>query len=79
MDREEVFERFKSQAVKVLEVESEQVRLDARFDNDLKADSLDLVELVMALEEEFNIDVPEDELNGVETVQQAFDLVFAKL
>ncbi len=79
MDKEDVFKRFQSRAVEVLEVKCEQVKPDARFDKDLEADSLDLVELVMALEEEFDIDVGEEELDGVETVQQAFDLVLAKL
>ena len=54
-------------------------RLDAKFGDDLDADSLDLVELVMALEEEFDIAVPEEELEGVETVQNAYDLVAGKL
>jgi acyl carrier protein len=52
---------------------------EARFDDDLKADSLDLVELVMALEESFGITVPESELEGVVTVNQAFELVTSKL
>ena len=47
----------------------------AKFGDDLDADSLDLVELVMALEEEFDINVDESELEGIETVQQALDLV----
>ena len=53
--------------------------LEAKFGDDLDADSLDLVELVMALEEEFDITVDEDELEGVETVDQAYDLVAGKL
>jgi acyl carrier protein len=52
---------------------------DAKFGDDLDADSLDLVELVMALEEEFDISVPEEELEGVETVQQAYDIVAGKV
>ncbi len=51
----------------------------AKFGDDLDADSLDLVELVMALEEEFDISVDESELEGIETVQQALDLVQSKL
>ena len=43
------------------------------------ADSLDLVELVMALEEEFDVNVEEEELEGVNTIQAAFDLVTSKL
>ena len=52
---------------------------DAKFGDDLDADSLDLVELVMALEDEFGVAVPEDELEGIETVGQAYELVTSKL
>ena len=79
MDNAEAFEKFKQCAVEVLQVEPSKVTMEARFDQDLEADSLDLVELVMALEESFGISVPETELEGVETVSQAFGLVTAKL
>ena len=79
MDREAAFDTFKKCTVEVLQVEPEQVTPDARFGDDLDADSLDLVELVMALEEAFDINVPEEELEGVETVEQAFDLISSKL
>ena len=51
----------------------------ASFADDLDADSLDLVELIMALEDEFSVTVPESELEGVDTVGKAFDLVYGKL
>ena len=76
---EAVFEKFRSCAVEVLQVPAEKVVLEARFGEDLEADSLDLVELVMALEEAFGIDVDEAELDGVETVGQAFSLVTSKI
>lgn len=76
---QELFARFRKCAVEVLSVEESAVVPDASFGDDLDADSLDLVELVMALEEEFDISVPEEELEGVETVQQAYDIVVAKL
>jgi acyl carrier protein len=79
MDNAEAFEKFKQCAVEVLQVEPEKIVPEARFDDDLKADSLDLVELVMALEESFGIVVPESDLEGVETVNQAFELVTSKL
>src|SRR5205085_10487568 len=78
MDNEAAFDQFKTCTVEVLQVEPERVTLDARFGDDLDADSLDLVELVMALEEAFNITVDESELEGVETVEQAFNLVSSK-
>ena len=79
MDRDEAFAKFKGCEVEVLQVSEEKVTMDARFGDDLDADSLDLVELVMALEEQFDITVDESELEGVETVEQAFNLVAGKL
>jgi acyl carrier protein len=76
---QETFARFKKCAVEVLSVPEDKVVPDARFGDDLDADSLDLVELVMALEEEFGVEVPEEELEGVETVGQAYDLIAGKL
>jgi acyl carrier protein len=76
---DDTFEKFKQCAVEVLQVEPEQVTVEARFGDDLDADSLDLVELVMALEEAFDIEVPEEDLEGVETVGQAYELVQSKL
>ena len=73
------FEKFRGCAVEVLQVEPDAVVLEASFADDLDADSLDLVELVMALEEAFDITVDEDELDGVETVGQAYTLVTSKL
>jgi acyl carrier protein len=72
------FERFKKCAVELLGVTPEQVTMDAKFGDDLDADSLDLVELVMALEEEFDVSVDESELEGIETVGQAFTLITSK-
>lgn len=73
------FERFTKCAVEVLSVDASQVTTEARFLDDLDADSLDLVELVMALEEEFDVTVEESELEGIETVGGAFDIIIAKL
>lgn len=73
------FDRFKKCAVEVLSVEDAQVTPDASFADDLDADSLDLVELVMALEEEFDISVEEEELEGVAKVSDAVSLVESKL
>lgn len=76
---EELFARFKKCAVEVLSVDADAVVPEAKFGDDLDADSLDLVELVMALEEEFNVEVPEEDLEGIETVDQAYQLVIGKL
>ncbi|MBV9659770.1 MAG: acyl carrier protein [Acidimicrobiales bacterium] len=79
MDKEDAFDQFKQCAVEVLQVEPDKVTPGASFADDLDADSLDLVELVMALEEKFDIKVDESELEGVQTVAQAFELVTSKL
>lgn len=73
------FERFTKCAVEVLGVEGEKVTMEASFADDLDADSLDLVEFVMALEEEFDVSVEENELEGIETVKGAYDLIVTKL
>ncbi len=78
-DEQELFDKFKVCAVEVLQVDAAKITPDARFGDDLDADSLDLVELVMALEESFDVTVDEAELEGIETVQQAFVLVTSKL
>ena len=65
------FEKFKACAVEILAVSPDQVTMEAKFSEDLDADSLDLVELVMALEEEFGVEVPEEDLDGIETIGQA--------
>ena len=76
---QELFARFRKCAVDVLSVDPDKVVPEASFGDDLEADSLDLVELVMALEEEFDIEVPEEEIEGVKTVGQAYDLIVGKL
>jgi acyl carrier protein len=76
---QELFVRFTKCAVDVLSVDASKITLEASFGNDLDADSLDLVELVMALEEEFGIEVPESDLEGVDTVGKAFALVTSKV
>jgi acyl carrier protein len=76
---DDLFERFKGHAVTVLAVDADKVTLEANFADDLDADSLDLVELVMALEDEFDVSIEEEELEGVTTVAQAVDLVRSKL
>ncbi len=79
MDRAEAFAILKEAAVEVLAVDPSAVTEEARFKEDLDADSLDLVEFVMALEERFDISVPEEDLDGVDTVGQALTLVLGKL
>ena len=76
---EENFERFTKCAVEVLSVDAAQITKEASFADDLDADSLDLVELIMSLEEEFGVTVEEEELEGITTIGGAYDLVVGKL
>lgn len=76
---QELFARFRKCAVDVLSVDAEKVVPEASFGDDLDADSLDLVELVMALEEEFGVEVPENEIEDVKTVGQAYNLIVGKI
>jgi len=68
-------DRVKSIVVEQLGVNEDQVTHEASFVDDLGADSLDTVELVMALEEEFDTEIPDDEAEKITTVQQAIDYV----
>jgi acyl carrier protein len=79
VSNDDTFEKFRECAVEVLQVPADKVTKEARFAEDLDADSLDLVELVMALEEAFDVSVEETELDGIETIGQAYDLITAKL
>jgi acyl carrier protein len=79
MERSEALEAIREVAVEVLSVQPDQVQETASFKDDLDADSLDLVELVMGLEERFDVSIPEEDLEGVTTVALAMDLVLAKV
>ena len=70
-------ERVKKIVVEQLGVKEEEVSLESSFVDDLGADSLDTVELVMALEEEFDTEIPDEEAEKITTVQQAVDYVNA--
>ncbi len=79
MNRTELLEKVRSLGAETLEVDPGEITESAHFADDLEADSLDLVELIMAIEEEFDISIPEEELEGVETVGEAIDLVAVRL
>lgn len=72
-------ERVKEIIVEQLGVEEDEVSPDASFIDDLGADSLDTVELVMAFEEEFNIEIPDEDAEGITTVQDAVDYIKANM
>ncbi len=79
MDRADVLTAVREAAVEVLGVDPDAVVEEASFKDDLDADSLDLVELVMALEERFEVTIPEEELGNIASVGQAVDVVLGKL
>ncbi len=75
MSSEEVFDKVKEIIVEQLGVTSESVTLDASFIDDLGADSLDIVELIMALEEEFDMEIPDSDAEKVVTVGDVVDYI----
>jgi acyl carrier protein len=79
MERREIEERVRKVLADQLSVELDEVTLESRFEEDLDADSLELVEAVLALEDEMGVEIPEEEMEEVKTVRQAVDLVAGKL
>ena len=79
MDRAELEGRVRKILADNLSVPEDQITMESRFQEDLDADSLDLVEAVLALEEEFGVTIPEEEMEGVKTVGQAVNVVAQKL
>lgn len=75
MSAENIQERVQNIIVEQLGVEADQVKREAQFVNDLGADSLDTVELIMALEEEFDIEIPDDKAEKIKTVGEAIDYI----
>jgi len=70
-----VADKVKSIIVEQLGVDADEVTLDASFTEDLGADSLDIVELVMAFEEEFGIEIPDEEAEKISNVREAVDYI----
>jgi acyl carrier protein len=78
MNQEEIFAKVQKIVAEQLGVEASEVKPAASFANDLGADSLDTVELVMALEEEFDIEIPDEAAEEIATVQNAVDYISNK-
>jgi acyl carrier protein len=79
MEHEEIFDKVKEVIVDQLSVEEDDVTEDAAFVDDLGADSLDIVELVMALEEQFAISIPDEQAEKIKTVGDAVSFIAESL
>ena len=74
----DIEDRVKKIVVEHLGVEESKIQSDSKFIDDLGADSLDTVELVMAFEEKFGIEIPDDAAETIQTVQNAIDFIQSK-
>lgn len=79
MEHDEIFSKVKEVIVDQLSVEEDDVTPDASFFDDLGADSLDIVELVMALEDQFGISIPDEDAESIKTVGDAADYIAANM
>jgi acyl carrier protein len=80
MSQDDIFTRVQKIVKEQLEVpDTTEVKPESNFANDLSADSLDTVELVMALEEEFDIEIPDEAAEGITTVQACVDYISSQL
>lgn len=75
MDNDAVFDKIKDILVEQLGVEEDDVKIESSFTDELNADSLDIVELVMAMEQEFGISIPDEEAERIRTVGDAVEFV----
>ena len=79
METNEVFEKVKGLFVEDLGIDESKVTMDAKLEEDLEIDSLGIVEVVMAFEDEFGIEINDEELADVSTVGQAVNLLQSKI
>ena len=75
METEEIFEKVKTVIVEQLGIDEESVKMDPSFLDDLGADSLDIVEFIMALEEEFGLEIPDEDVEKIATVKDVVEYI----
>lgn len=75
MNSDEIFEKIKNIIIEQLGTEQDNIKLEASFIDDLGADSLDIVELIMALEEEFDLEIPDEEAEKIVTVGDVVEYI----
>jgi acyl carrier protein len=76
---QELFDRFVKRVVSILFVDADRVTMNSSFRDDLEADSLAIVELIMVLEEEFDIEIPESDIDDFNTVGKAYEFIISKI
>lgn len=79
MNTDDIFARLKDLIVELLEIDEDEIKPAASFMDDFGADSLDIIELLTAVEEAFKIEIPDEDAGKLQTVQNAMDYVAAKL
>ncbi len=79
MSENETFEQLKGLIVELLEVDKSKVVPEASFADDFNADSLDFIELITAVEDTFKIEIPDEDAENLQTVQDAIDYIEAKI
>ncbi len=77
--RDDIFQLVRGRLAELIECEPDTIKLETRLEEDLEADSLDLVELAMSLEEELSLEIPDEELEGIRTVGDAVDFIAGKV
>jgi len=75
MERDEIFEKLKKLITDVLDIKKEKISFESKFLEDFGADSLDIVEMVMAIEEEFNIEIPDEDVEKVLSVNDVINYI----
>ncbi|GAG60069.1 unnamed protein product [marine sediment metagenome] len=75
MERDEIFEKLKKVITDILDIEEEKILFESKFLEDFGADSLDIVEMVMAIEEEFNIEIPDEDVEKVLSVNDVINYI----
>ena len=75
METEEIFDKVKTVIVEQLGIDESSVRMDSSFLDDLGADSLDIVEFIMALEEEFGLEIPDEDVEKIVTVKDVVEYI----
>lgn len=76
IDRDKITSKMKNIIIDRLGVESQDIKEESSFTEDLDADSVDLIDLIVEFEREFDIEVPDNEMDGIKTVKDAIDYVF---